>query len=64
MCRVLGVHPSGFYRWRMVPVSRAGQRRERISILLKDTYEECEAAYGAPRINQELNELGHKRSLN
>ncbi len=64
MCRVLGVHPSGFYRWRNAPVSRAERRRERISILVKDTYEEYEAAYGAPRITQEFNELGHKCSLN
>ena len=64
MCRVLGVHPSGFYRWREAPISRTELRRERIKGLVKDTYEEFEAAYGAPRITQELNELGHKCSLN
>ena len=32
--------------------------------LIKDTYEEFEAAYGAPRITKELNELGYPCSLN
>lgn len=32
--------------------------------LIKDTYEQFEAAYGAPRITQELNALGHSCSLN
>ncbi|SMF41620.1 Transposase InsO and inactivated derivatives [Alteromonadaceae bacterium Bs31] len=64
MCRVLDVHPSGFYRWRKRPVSRTEQRREQVTSLVKDTYEEFEAAYGAPRITQELNELGHACSVN
>lgn len=32
--------------------------------LVKDTFEEFEAAYGAPRIAQELNDLGHTCSVN
>ncbi|WP_143247651.1 IS3 family transposase, partial [Agaribacterium haliotis] len=64
MCEVLGVHRSGFYRWRDKPKSDQEQRREKIEELVKETYEEFEAAYGAPRITQELNELGHKCSLN
>lgn len=64
MCRVLNVHPSGFYRWRKAPVSEASRRKELMEELVKDTYEEFEAAYGAPRITQELNGLGHACSLN
>jgi len=64
MCRVLGVHPSGYYRWQRAPISRREERRSTTSTLIKDTYELFEAAYGAPRITQELNALGHKCSLN
>ena len=32
--------------------------------MVKDTFEAFEAAYGAPRITQELNALGHKCSVN
>ena len=64
MCRVMDVHPSGFYRWRKRPVSRTEQRREQVTSLVKETYEEFEASYGAPRITQELNELGHECSIN
>lgn len=64
MCRVLGVHPSGFYRWRRGPVSKAEQRKLAIQSLVKDTYAEFEASYGAPRITQELNDLGHECSVN
>lgn len=64
MCRVLGVQRSGFYSWRNKPKSQSEERREKMESLVKDTYEEFEAAYGAPRITQELNALGHKCSLN
>jgi len=64
MCRVLGVHRSGFYRWRLQPTSMRTQRRDAITTLVKDTFEEFEAAYGAPRITQELNALGHRCSVN
>ena len=64
MCRVLGVQRSGFYGWRNKPKSHQEERREKMESLVKDTYEEFEAAYGAPRITQELNALGHKCSLN
>ncbi|UTA48261.1 IS3 family transposase [Simiduia sp. 21SJ11W-1] len=64
MCRVLVVHPSGFYRWRDCPSSPREQRRDQITSLVRDTYEEFEAAYGAPRIARELNEQGYKCSIN
>ena len=64
MCRVMDVHPSGFYRWRRRPVSRTEQRREQIRTLVRETYEDFEASYGAPRITRELNELGYECSVN
>lgn len=64
MCEVLGVHRSGYYRWRDAPESKREARKEQVTSLVKDTFEAFEAAYGAPRIAQELNALGHKCSVN
>lgn len=64
MCRVLGVHRSGFHRWRVNPTSAQSERRQTMTTIVKDTFEEFEAAYGAPRITQELNALGHRCSVN
>lgn len=64
MCRVLGVHRSGFDKWRKKPRSKTEARREDMTVLIKDTFEEFEANYGAPRIAQELNALGYTCSVN
>lgn len=64
MCRVLGVSRSGFNRWRDRSKSPRQLRREKMESLVRDTYEQFEAAYGAPRLTKELNELGFPCSLN
>jgi putative transposase len=64
MCRVLKVSRSGYYRW-LNRVETPGElRRREMEELVKQTYEEFEAAYGAPRIAKELNELGHPCCVN
>lgn len=64
MCRVLRVSRSGYYRWLDRPLSRRDERKNELESLVKTTFEEFEAAYGAPRITQELNALGYRCSLN
>lgn len=64
MCRVLAVSRSGYYRWINGVASKREQRRADMEVLVRDTYEAFEAAYGAPRITKELNELGYPCSLN
>ena len=64
MCRVFKVSRSGFYRWRDRPRCDRDIRREQMEDLVKNTYEEFEAAYGAPRITKELRALGHPCSVN
>lgn len=64
MCRVLRVSRAGYYRWLSRPTSKRAERKVQIEALVKLTYEQFEAAYGAPRITEELNALGHKCSLN
>lgn len=64
MCQVLGVSRAGYYRWLSRPVSKRDTRKAQLESLVKSTFEEFEAAYGAPRITDELNALGHRCSLN
>lgn len=64
MCQVLGVSRAGYYRWLSRPASKRDTRKAQLTSLVKSTFEEFEAAYGAPRITDELNSLGHRCSLN
>ena len=64
MSRVLGVSRSGFNKWLTRPESSRAQRKAEYTRRVKDTYEEFEAAYGAPRITEELNALGFPCSEN
>jgi len=64
MSRVMGVSCSGFNKWLSRPESQSAQRKAEYAQRVKDTYEEFEAAYGAPRITEELNALGFPCSEN
>ena len=64
MSRTLGVSRSGFNKWLTRPESSRAQRKVEYTRRVKDTYEEFEAAYGAPRITEELNALGFPCSEN
>lgn len=64
MCQVLSVSRSGYYRWLSRPASERDTRKAQVESLVKSTFEEFEAAYGAPRITDELNALGYSCSLN
>ena len=60
----MGVSRSGLNKWLSRPDSLRAQRREEYTRRVKDTYEEFEAVYGAPRITKELNDLGFPCSEN
>ena len=64
MSRTMGVSRSGFNKWLNRSESPREQRKAEYSQRVKETYEEFEAAYGAPRITQELNALGFSCSEN
>lgn len=64
MSRTMGVSRSGFNKWLNRPESPREQRRSEYSQRVKETYEEFEATYGAPRITQELNAAGFPCSEN
>jgi len=64
MARAMCVSRSGFNKWLERPESARTKRKAEYRQRVKDTFEEFESAYGAPRITKELNELGHPCSEN
>jgi putative transposase len=46
MCRMLLVHPSGFYAWLREPLSRRAQEDQRQTVLLKQAWDDSGEVYG------------------
>lgn len=49
MCRVLGVHASGFYAWLKNDLCSQAKRRFRLTGLIKQSWLESSCVYGYPR---------------
>ena len=64
MCTWLEVSPAGFYKWRDRDISPREYTRELVRCAVVDVYQQFNKRYGAPRIQQELNELGITCSVN
>ena len=64
MSRAMGVSRSGFNKWLGRADSPRAKRKVEYTKRVKTTFEEFEAAYGAPRITKELNALGFPCSEN
>ena len=58
MCRVLKVHPSGYYAWLHKPLSDREIDDLRLSRVIKDSYEASHRVYGYRRIYLDLRETG------
>lgn len=58
MCRVLGVHRSGFYRWLKHPVSRRSKDDRRLLGLVKQAWLESGTVYGYRKVCEDLRDLG------
>lgn len=64
MCRWLSLGRSGYYHWRHREPSQRALKRERVRCTVVDIYHQYNKRYGAPRITEELNDLGVSCSLN
>ena len=64
MSRVMNVSRSGFNKWLKRPESARAQRKAQVTRKVLETYEAFEVIYGAPRIKQELNDVGLSCSEN
>lgn len=64
MCRVLDVHPSGFYAWLKEPLSRRAKEDRRQTGLVKQSWLESGCVYGYRKIHDDLRELGESCGKN
>ncbi|WP_420794735.1 IS3 family transposase [Methylotenera mobilis] len=64
MCRVLKVHRSGYYAWKLKPLSNRAIEDSALLIEIKRSYEDSYGIYGSPRIHYDLREAGIKCSEN
>ena len=58
LCRVIGVHPSGFYSWLKQPLSARCKEDKRLLGLAKQSWLESGCVYGYRKITDDLKELG------
>ena len=58
LCRLLEVHPSGFYAWRRQPKSAHSKANEHLTGLIKQFWLESGGIYGYRKIHSDLREVG------
>ena len=58
MCRVLHIHPSGYYKWLANPESPRAQENKALTALIIEYWEGSDKTYGSPRIHRDLRESG------
>jgi len=64
MCRVLRVHPSGFYAWLKQPVCKRAQEDRRLTALIKRSWLESGKVYGYRKIHDDLRQMGERCCAN
>ena len=63
MCRVLRVHPSGFYAWLKQPESNRRKEDRRLLTEIRTLFIASGGTYGSPWIHRDLRELGETCSV-
>ena len=58
MCRLLRIHPSGFYAWLRTPLSKRACEDERQTDLLRKAWEESGKVYGYRKLHDDLLDHG------
>ncbi|WP_416361483.1 IS3 family transposase [Idiomarina baltica] len=64
LCRLLDVHPSGYYAWLKEPCSRRQKRDARQTGLIKQFWLESGGVYGYRKIHSDLREYGERIGIN
>jgi putative transposase len=64
LCKVLGVHPSGFYAWRLNPESLRAKEDKRLLVPIKESWLESDSVYGYRKVSNDLRELGEQCGIN
>jgi putative transposase len=60
LCRLLEVHPSGYYAWRNRPRSQRAITNERLTGLIKQFWLESGGIYGYRKIHSDLCDIGER----
>ncbi len=60
LCRVLKVHPSGYYAWQRQPESRRGTENRRLTGQIKQSWLQSGAVYGYRKVHADLCDLGER----
>jgi len=60
MCRVLEVHPSGFYAWLKEPRSMRAKEDQRQTGLVEQSWLESGCVYGYRKVHDDLRDLGER----
>lgn len=60
LCSVLMVSRSGYYIWRVRPVSERKKENNKIMVEIKTIYNRSRGTYGSPRVCDTLQEQGHR----
>ncbi|MEI7240337.1 IS3 family transposase [Pectobacterium brasiliense] len=64
LCRVLDVHPSGFYAWLQQPHSRRYHTDQKLTGLIKQFWLESGCVYGYRKIHLDLRDTGERCGAN
>ena len=64
MCRLLDVHPSGYYAWLQKPKSKRQRADERLAGLIKQFWLESGSVYGYRKIHHDLRDVGERCGVN
>jgi len=64
LCKMLSVHPSGFYAWLNKPLSKRALEDARQTVLAKDAWEDSGKIYGYRKVYDDLIDLGECISEN
>ncbi|MQA40719.1 IS3 family transposase [Rugamonas sp. FT29W] len=64
MCKMVGVHPSGFYAWCVQPESKRAKEERRLLGHIKQSWLESGAVYHYPKVSDDLRDLGERCGIN
>ncbi len=58
LCKMMAVHPSGYYAWNAAPVSARTREDQRLLGLLKQAWLESGGVYGYRKLTMDMRDLG------
>ncbi len=64
LCRVMRVHPSGYYAWLKQPVSDRQKENQRLTGQIKQLWLESGCVYGYRKIHDDLRDMGESCGIN